>query len=175
MKCSINFFEKIKNLCSICSLCLYPNRTKQENIYANITKIPLEECTCDNTDFMVLQGVSFKGKVIDIYDDNTLVIILPFSECNHKFKCRLSNIRTEDFLKNNKDSLQKSKIFLESLLHKIISVKCEGFDNNSILSVTIFYTEEDIVTNNSINKIINSNFYKEKVRDEWCEINNKDI
>ena len=168
MKCSLNFLKKTKNLCSKFSLYLYPITPKQENIYINLTKIDLKQCTHDNTDFTVLQNEFFNGKIIEIYEDNIIVIILPFLNCNHKFKCRLSNINTIKY------SLQKSNIILESLLHKIISVKCDGFDINGILSVTIFYTPEDITTNNSINKII-TNDSIEKIHDEWCEINNKDI
>jgi micrococcal nuclease len=109
----------------------------------------LEECSEESVKWFSLEGFECKGKVVDIYDGDSLTLILPFRDEYFKFKCRLYGIDTAESCTKNLDEKNvgvDAKKFLEKmLLGEIVDVICNKFDKYGRLLVVVIYKDQNIV------------------------------
>jgi len=61
-----------------------------------ITNGLLEDCTNDNTNEFSLCGLTLQGRVLSLYDGDTMKIALPLHNSFYKFTCRLNGIDTPE-------------------------------------------------------------------------------
>lgn len=107
-----------------------------------------------NTKEFSFDGRKCKGKVVEVYDGDTVKIVFPLSENNpnhlYKWNCRLINVDTPEIrTKNTKEKefgLSVRDNLREKILNKIVDVHCKDFDKYGRLLVEIFY--ENININN---------------------------
>ena len=107
----------------------------------------LEDCTEKNTDFFSLDGLKTKAKVVDIYDGDSVTIVLKCFNEFKKFKCRITGIDTPELRTRNlreKKHGYAARDFLISVIkkcHDIVDVECHEFDKYGRLLITIFDTD----------------------------------
>ncbi len=106
--------------------------------------------TADNTDFFSITG-ELQGKCVDVYDGDTVTLILPVRDIFYKFKTRLSGIDTPEIRTKNLDEKKQGyiskKIVSDLILNKIVKVQCFGFDKYGRLLATIFINSIDTSVN----------------------------
>jgi endonuclease YncB( thermonuclease family) len=56
----------------------------------------LTNITCSDVKFFTLSGMKLKGKVVDVYDGDTVHVIINFYNKLQKFKCRIMGIDTPE-------------------------------------------------------------------------------
>ncbi len=99
-----------------------------------------------------LNGMNVEGKVVSVYDGDTVRIAFPIKGDMYKWNCRLSGIDTPELrtkCKLEKQFGYKVRDFLrERILDKVIYVKCEDFDKYGRLLTTLKEKESDEQTIN---------------------------
>ena len=129
--------------------------------------------------FVNFENFSFNGcycfgKVVDIYDNDTIKIIFPLIKDNvntlHKWNCKLINVYKSKV--NNKYekelNIKVRDILRNKILNKIVNVRCLKFDENGKILVEIF--NENININNWL--INNQMASKEEYDDKKVEFEN---
>ncbi len=126
-----------KNICS----CIFPTRPiNGSNLnWDDIdNKIPV----------FSLAGQNHVAKVVDVYDGDSIKIVINLSGTFHKFNCRLAGLDTPE-LKSH-DTSEKlyghyvKKKVKELLLNKIIVVDCQKFDKYGRLLIYIHLNDNVI-------------------------------
>lgn len=140
----------------------------------------------NNVNYLSFNNNIFSGKVVDVYDGDTIKLVLPFiiktSKYKYKFldkllkkrdiiqmykwNCRLTGIDTPEIRTKN---LQEKEFGImvrdklrEKILNNLLFVKCGVFDKYGRLLVTLYDSEENLKKDNSINKwLINNKYAKE--------------
>lgn len=136
-------------------------------------------CISEQIPWFSLNGLICKCKVIDVYDADTVTIILSFNEKLYKVKCRLLGIDSAEKRTTNND---EKKVALEATewLSGLINgteiwVKCGNWGKYGGRMLGTLYTEhKHIEINESINqKIIDKGYAykydgkKKKTFEEW--------
>ena len=104
--------------------------------------------TSENTPWLSLESQIVKCKVIDVYDGDTITVILPWNGSVFKKKCRLTGIDCAEI--RTKDLREKScgydaKQFLSNLLkQEEFWIECGDWDKFGRLLITIFSNREDV-------------------------------
>jgi endonuclease YncB( thermonuclease family) len=109
-----------------------------------------EECTIENTPWLSLNGIICQCKIVDVYDADTVTIILPFNNGFYRVKCRLMGI---DSAEKRTKNLDEKKVALEAtewlstmIKDKIIWVKCGKWGKYGGRMIgTLYMTEEEII------------------------------
>ena len=110
----------------------------------------------DNTcPIFSLAGQEHNAKVVDVYDGDSIKIVIKLSGTFQKFNCRLADIDTPELRsKNMNEKLYahyvKKKVESD-LLNKIIKIKCGKFDKYGRLLGEIYINKND---KKSINQIM---------------------
>lgn len=91
------------------------------------------------------------GKVVNVYDGDSVKIIMPFDNKLYRFTCRLEGIDTPEirssselektFAKKVRDQLR------EKAMNKLVSVKCSGLDKYGRLLAIIQLDNEEKTVN----------------------------
>lgn len=86
-------------------------------------------------------GKTLEGKVVSVYDGDTVKIIMNFNNEFIKFNCRLSGIDTPEIRTKNTNEkkyglLVRDKL-REKILNKIVTVNCLKFDKYGRLLVRL--------------------------------------
>lgn len=113
----------------------------------------------DKTPKFTLEGKILEGKVVSVYDGDTVNIVLPLNSDSKdvsdmklcKFSCRLSGIDTPELRTRNEEEKKfgyevRDKL-REKVLNKVVSVQCEEFDKYGRLLVIILITENNLILN----------------------------
>lgn len=116
------------------------------------------------TKIFSFEGRKCLGKVVDVYDGDTVKIVFPLTDNEperlYKWNCRLINVDTPEIRTKN----QKEKVFAkhvrdnlrDKILHKLVDIECKNFDKYGRLLVEIFYEginiNEWLVENNYAKK-----------------------
>ena len=96
----------------------------------------------DNTvEAFTLEGVKIPGKVVKVYDGDTVHIVFPVFGKMYKWNCRISRIDTPELrTKNEKEKkygYMVKDILLKRILNKVVNVECGDFDKYGRLLVEI--------------------------------------
>ena len=106
------------------------------------------------TKIFTFEGRTCVGKVVDVYDGDTVKIVFPLSDKEperlYKWNCRLINVDTPEIrTKNLKEKAYAKEVrnhLRNKILNKIVSVNCKDFDKYGRLLVEILYENENINT-----------------------------
>ena len=101
------------------------------------------------TKIFSFEGRKCIGKVVDVYDGDTVKIVFPLSEKEpdrlYKWKCRLINVDTPELRTKNLKEKEFGKLvrnkLREKILDNLVYISCMDFDKYGRLLVEIF---EDI-------------------------------
>ena len=118
--------------------------------------IKLQNSNLNNTNWFSLNGIKTLGKCIDIYDGDTLTLVIPFENNLYKKKCRLKGIDCAEIKTKNTDEktkgLESKKILEDLILNKIVYIRCDKEDKYGRSLVDIYLTEDELEKDiNSIN------------------------
>ena len=119
------------------------------------------------TQIFSFEGRKCMGKVVDVYDGDTVKIVFPLSELEperlYRWNCRLINIDTPEIrTKNLKEKVFGKEVrdhLRKKILDKLVYVSCMDFDKYGRLLVEIFEDEQYI---ESINNWLIVNDYAKK-------------
>ena len=116
----------------------------------------------NKTPFFTLEGQYIVGKCVDVYDGDTVKIVMPLiidgnmTSKLFRWNCRINRvdtpeIRTRNIKEKNYGKLVRDKL-REKILNKMIYVKCFDFDKYGRLLAEIYmnddYNYENIDSNN---------------------------
>ena len=104
----------------------------------------------NKTKMFSFEGRECIGKVVDVYDGDTVKIVFPLSEKEperlYRWNCRLINVDTPEIrTKNLKEKAYGKQVrdkLREKILNKLVYVKCLDFDKYGRLLVEIFDNEQ---------------------------------
>lgn len=135
----------------------------------------LEKVNPDQTDFFSFEGQILKAKVVDIYDGDTITVILEIHNgVYRKFKCRIAHIDSPEMkpLKTCEnrdlhiDCAKKVKSILQDLIYnRVVELHCGKFDKYARVLVTIYYKNtniNDLLIKHKLVKV-----YEGKTKIEW--------
>jgi endonuclease YncB( thermonuclease family) len=116
-------------------------------------------------------------KVVDVYDGDTITIVIAFENKPYKIKCRLSGVDSAEIRTKNleeKTAGVNAKHWLsEKILNKKLWIKCGNWDKYGRLLGEIFTNKDDTV---SINQELIDKKYayqydgkKKRKFDEWSK------
>jgi micrococcal nuclease len=128
----------------------------------------------NKTPIFTLEGSFVQGKIVDVYDGDTVKIVLNLSINSDYFRwnCRLSGINTPEIrTKNTKEKefglLVRDKL-KERIENKILLIKCGEFDKYGRLLVEIYENNGQLFSIN--NWLIENNYakpYDGGTKEEW--------
>ncbi len=136
----------------------------------------IENKTADNTEWLSFDTQVLKVKCIDVYDADTITIVIPLGNKFYKTKCRLTGIDGAEKRTKNDDekkvAIEGTEFVKSQILNKTLKVLCGDWDKYGRLLITIYTREED--WEHSLNNEIASRGYAylydgQKKRDfnEW--------
>ena len=116
------------------------------------------------TKIFSFEGRKCIGKVVDVYDGDTVKIVFPLSDKEpdrlYKWNCRLINVDTPELRTKNLKEKEFGKVvrdkLREKILDKLVYISCMDFDKYGRLLVEIF---EDSEYKNSMNNWLIANEY----------------
>ena len=138
-----------------------------------------ENCIKKDIPWLSLDGIICECKVIDVYDADTVTVILPFHDKPYKVKCRLLGIDSAEKRTHNheekKVALESTEWLSDIILDKIIWIKCGKWGKyGGRMLGTLYESKEDMNLNKSINENIVKKGYaykyngkKKKKFEEW--------
>lgn len=119
----------------------------------------------DNTPWLSLDNQQIRCKVVDVYDADTVTLIIPFGNGMYKKKCRLTGIDAAEKRTKNLDEKKiglKGQQFLSDLiLDKEIWIHCGDWDKYGRLLGILYLSKKDMRSGweQSINyKIVSQRF-----------------
>ena len=115
----------------------------------------LRNLNSSDLELFSLKNKKMIGKVVEIYNLNTCLIILAFDNFIFKFKCRLNAIKQDDDWYKLyilvSDNIQDNKSISSKLLYdnnKLLTIYCHDFTKEGYLLVDLY----NLHSNVSINK-----------------------
>tara|TARA_R110002074_G_scaffold107713_6_gene232773 strand:- start:3827 stop:4243 length:417 start_codon:yes stop_codon:yes gene_type:complete len=130
----------------------------------------------NKTPLFSLEGTFVPGKIVDVYDGDTVKIVLKLSINSEYFRwnCRLSGINTPEIrtrnLKEKEFGLLVRDKLKERIEDKILLIKCGEFDKYGRLLVEIFENNGELFSIN--NWLIENKYakpYEGGTKEEWFE------
>ena len=126
---------------------------KEESQFESEESI-LEKTDGNSIPFHTMDGYNTIGKVTEVYDGDTITVIMKYKNCMDKFKIRLIGYDSPE-LKPRKDiddrqnivSLAKEakKQLSDKVLNKIVKVHCHDFEKYGRLLATIYTMDNEDV------------------------------
>ena len=130
----------------------------------------------NKTPLFSLEGTFVPGKIVDVYDGDTVKIVLELSINSEYFRwnCRLSGINTPEIRTRNPKEKEFGLLVRDKLKEriedKILLIKCGEFDKYGRLLVEIFENSGELF---SINNWLIENKYAKPydggTKEEWFE------
>ena len=103
-----------------------------------------------DADYFTLEGKIFSGKVVKVYDGDTIHIVFPYFNKMYKWSCRLIGIDTPEIRTSDSDEkkygIKVRDALREKIMDKVVKIKCGEFDKYGRLLGEIF----DISCENSV-------------------------
>ena len=107
-------------------------------------------------------GQQKKGKVVSVYDGDTIKIVFPIynnSTKLYKWTCRLSYIDTPEIrtknLKEKELGIKARDVLRDKILNKMVIIKCGDFDKYGRLLVEVFIQDKEDSIFNIFKKCFN--------------------
>ncbi len=106
----------------------------------------LGKCTNENTPSLNFDGKKHFGKVVDIYDADTITVALYFHGVAYKIKCRLARIDSAEIRTKNKEekihAIAGKKYLSDLILDRIIYIHCGKWDKYGRLLVDLYFIKD---------------------------------
>ena len=109
--------------------------------------------------YFTFSGQNFACKCVDVYDGDTVTLVVPIKDSYYKMKCRLYGIDTPE--KKTKDGYEKkcaniARNRMIELIHgKIVWVECIDWDKYGRLLANIYLKKSDMKNSrNSVNDLM---------------------
>lgn len=88
------------------------------------------------------------GKVVSVYDGDTVKIVFPLHDRLYKWNCRLGRVDTPELRTRNelekKFGYEVRDKLREKILNKLVNVKCGDFDKYGRLLTEIYFDNESV-------------------------------
>ena len=95
-----------------------------------------------DADYFSLENCVFTGKVVKVYDGDTIHIVFPYFGKMYKWSCRLTGIDTPELRTSNEKEKKYGKMvrdaLREKIMDKVVMIKCGEFDKYGRLLGEIF-------------------------------------
>lgn len=115
-----------------------------------------------DAEYFTLENQIFSGKVVKVYDGDTIHIVFPYFGKMYKWSCRLTGIDTPELrTSNEKEKLYGKQVrdaLRDKIMDKVVKIKCGEFDKYGRLLGEIFdanCSDETIQSETSFQKSIN--------------------
>ena len=126
---------------------------KEESQFESEESI-LEKTDGNSIPFHTMDGYNTIGKVTEVYDGDTITVIMKYRNCMDKFKIRLIGYDSPE-LKPRKDIDDRQNVVLcakeaknqlsDKILNKIVKVHCHSFEKYGRLLATIYTMDNEDV------------------------------
>lgn len=151
----------------------YMIRNKHKDNYANEIMSDIMDNVTDAPMFS-LSGTEVVGKVVSVYDGDTVKIIFPLHETLYKWNCRLSGVDTPE-LRTSCDEEKKYGYMVrdklrDKILNKLVVVKCGEFDKYGRLLTTLICKEDQCDINEWLVQNKYAVKYEGKTKQSWSNI-----
>lgn len=108
----------------------------------------MEDIDFDNVKKFSLDGEIHFGKVVKVYDGDSITTVFKYNGEYRKWACRMSGIDTPE-LRNSctveKIEAMKARDFLKDMIFgKVVEIRCGDFDKYGRLLVTIYLDEINV-------------------------------
>lgn len=102
----------------------------------------------DDINLFSLENKEFTGKVVSIYDGDTVKIVFKLFNTYYKWNCRINNVDTPE-IRSKCELEKKNAIYVrdrlkDKILNQVVKVNCGKFDKYGRLLVTIYFNEKNI-------------------------------
>lgn len=101
----------------------------------------LNSKTKENTQLLSLNGLKTKGKIVYIYDGDTMHIVFKKFGHYYRWNCRIIGVDTPELRTKNKSEKELGykvkEIVEENFLNRIVNIHCYDFDKYGRLLVDI--------------------------------------
>ena len=133
-----------------------------------ITKSILRNTNDEKIKTFSLKGQRYLAKVVDVYDGDTITVLLRYRLKTHKFKVRMYGYdspemrppRDDPNRYNIKEAAVQAKIKLSEMINqKIVELDCGGFDKYGRLLATVHLRENCCKTSIDVNQWMIRNGY----------------
>jgi micrococcal nuclease len=130
----------------------------------------LESQTAD-VNYFSLDGYETTGKVVKVYDGDTVHIVFKYFDTFFKWNCRIQHVdtpelRTKD-LEEKKRGYECRDKLTALIMDKIVSVKCSKFDKYGRLLVEITVPETGVKIHEYLISEGLANKYEGKTKEKW--------
>lgn len=135
--------------------------------------------SCNNMDIVEdapdfsLDGYKTSGRVVSVYDGDTVRIIFSFHGTFYKWNCRLAGIDTPELRTSNSKEKEYGyevrDVLREKILNTVVSVECGKFDKYGRLLVTIT-CDDDCCVNKWLVKNKYALEYDGGKKQDWADI-----
>ena len=106
----------------------------------------------NNINQFTFEGRKCEGKVVSVYDGDTVKIVIPLTDKEpdrlYRWNCRLINVDTPEIRTRNKKEKEFGKqvrdYLKDKILNKVVTVSCHDFDKYGRLLVEIFMDNKSI-------------------------------
>ena len=133
-----------------------------------ITKSILRNTNQDNIKKFSLKGHKYIAKVVNVYDGDTITVLIRYRMKTHKFRVRMYGYDSPE-MKPRQDDPNRYKIkeaalkakmkLLEKIDNKIVELDCGGFDKYGRLLGTVYLRDNCCKSSININQwMINNNY-----------------
>ena len=102
----------------------------------------------DSVKELTLENQEVVGKVVSVYDGDTIKVVFPLHNTLYKWNCRLGRVDTPELRTRNelekKFGYEVRDKLREKILNKLVNVKCGDFDKYGRLLTEIFIKDESV-------------------------------
>ena len=135
-----------------------------------VMSMSLESQTAD-VKYFSLDGYETEGKVVKVYDGDTVHIVFKYFDTFFKWNCRIQHVdtpelRTKD-LEEKKRGYECKEKLAALIMDKIVSVKCSKFDKYGRLLVEITVPETGVKIHEYLISEGLANKYEGKTKEKW--------
>ena len=133
-----------------------------------ITKSILRNTNQDNIKKFSLKGHKYIAKVVNVYDGDTITVLIRYRMKTHKFRVRMYGYDSPE-MKPRQDDPNRYKIkeaalkakmkLLEKIDNKIVELDCGGFDKYGRLLCTVYLRDNCCKSSININQWMINNKY----------------
>ena len=137
-------------------------------LYSNMEILSVENATTD-VPFFSVAGLKTKGKIVHIYDADTVHCVFPFMGKLFKWHLRIAHVdtpelRTKDLNEKQKGYLARDKL-IEFIGDKVVDVECLEFDKYGRVLAELSYNgvrvDDWLIKNGYAHK------YEGKTKEKW--------
>ena len=123
------------------------------------------------TKYFSLEGSTIQGKVVSVYDGDTIKLVFPVHDTLYKWSCRLEHVDTPEL--RTKCKIQKKYGYIvrdelrKKIMEKIVTVKCGEFDKYGRLLAEIYMPDEEKSVNEWLIEKGYAFYYDGGTKQDW--------